>query len=125
MPAKAVQVFPKDAYIPLEDKSCPPCYQYRGIHGTMVMECPFILPAQPGNTGSGPQTTNIDLQSQNTYTGNYPACNKIQGMPANAKLVYPRATYLPAGNPACAPCYEYTTKRGLKVMECPNALLLQ
>ncbi len=42
MPANAHPVWPKGAYTPLEDPSCPPCYEYRSKHGTLRMECPYL-----------------------------------------------------------------------------------
>jgi len=38
MPANAVPVWPKGAYTPLEDASCPPCYEYKRKNGIMTME---------------------------------------------------------------------------------------
>jgi hypothetical protein len=120
MPTRAIPAWPQEAYIPLEDKSCAPCYEYRSKRGTMRMECPFIMPVAPGYTTN---TTTVDVQGQNTYTGNYPVCKEELHMPANAKAVFPSSEYTSLGTPGCAPCYEYTTRHGLTVMECPNAML--
>jgi hypothetical protein len=118
MPSNAVRVWPAETYIPTENKACPPCYEYKRRSGLTVMECPFLLPVAPGSTSA----TTVKMQEQNTYTGNYPSCKRNADMPANAKYAWPTAHYIPTGNAACAPCYEYKTKHGLKVMECPDAL---
>lgn len=130
MPANAVPAWPKSAYTPAGDPSCAPCYTYKTKRGLEVMECPFAyFPAEHSNsTYEAPvadvntmSTVNtLEVQAQNTYTGNYPGCPKMPNMPKNAKLVYPKSAYTPTGDPSCAPCYEYTTKRGLEVMECPH-----
>jgi len=46
-------------------------------------------------------------------------CLKDPNMPANAKLAWPSSGYLPTQDPACAPCYTYTSKHGTDIMECP------
>lgn len=128
MPAHAARVWPKSAYIPIgEPASCPPCYEYKTKHGLVVMECPFLwFPPENEPSAEGAVTAqtepdgSVEIQGQNTYSGNYPACKKETNMPANAKMVWPASAYIPLGNPTCPPCYEYTRKSGLKVMECPN-----
>jgi len=130
MPANAKLVFPKSAYTPLQDASCPPCYEYTTKRGLKVMECPYAWFKPEGTSTSAPVAVRtvthndngtMEMQSQNTYGGNYPSvCERLPNMPADAKMVWPKSNYTPTGNPACPPCYEYTTKRGLQVMECPN-----
>ncbi len=132
MPANAVAVFPKSAYTPVEDPSCPPCYEYTTKRGLKVMECPFALfPPEKSATERTQTVTRTEnnqtmaVESQNSYTGNYTSCAKELGMPAGATPVYPKSAYVPTGSADCPPCYEYTTKRGLKVMECPNLWFTQ
>lgn len=143
MPANAVMVFPKSAYTPVQDPSCPPCYEYTTKRGLRVMECPFALfpPEKSASERSAEATshtevtrtesngsgTTVGMESQNSYTGNYnySRCAKELNLPAGATPVYPKSAYVPSGNPDCPPCYEYTTKRGLKVMECPNLWFTQ
>ena len=42
MPANGHPVWPKGTYTPLQDPSCPPCYEYVSKHGTLRMECPYL-----------------------------------------------------------------------------------
>ena len=127
-PARAVATFPESAYTPTGDPSCAPCYTYKTKRGLEVMECPFLyFPGKGGSEGStASQTTytTVNAQDQRSYTGNYSKayCARDPHMPKNGHTVYPKSDYIPTGNPACAPCYEYTTKRGLKVMECHDLL---
>ena len=133
MPANAVMVYPRSAYTPLGDPACPPCYQYTTKRGLQVMECPYatfnadqtpsVTPIPLVTTQNGNNST-IDVLSQNTYTGNYPVCKRDPDMPANAWLVWPKTAYKSNGNPACAPCYEYKSKNGILVMECPDVTFL-
>ena len=134
MPKNAVPAWPKSAYTPVGNPKCAPCYQYKNKHGLTIMECPFLVwpPADGGSADNSPlpasaavtvpATTDdgVAVESQNTYTGNYPACKRPAGMPANAKPVWPSSAYTPVGDPKCAPCYEYTKKNGLTIMECPD-----
>lgn len=132
MPADAKPVFPESAYTPLQDPSCPPCYEYKSKYGYMVMECPFLRfpPAQTNSTTVTPLVTEynaqngaVEVRTQNTYAGRYPkVCKTDPEMPANGKPVWPTTEYTALGNPECAPCYEYTRKSGLKVMECHNLM---
>lgn len=141
MPAHAVPVFPASAYTPLEDPSCPPCYKYRSKYGYMVMECPYLrFPPEHGNKevtaaeairvpynsnsldaeATTVQTNTIQAETQHAYTGNYPAvCLRSPNMPKGAVPVFPVSAYTPLEDPSCPPCYEYRSKYGYKVMECP------
>lgn len=139
MPARAVPVFPKTAYTPLEDPSCPPCYEYRSKYGYMVMECPYLRFApEHGNKElttdeaiTVPYTANtaydantkgniLVAETQHSFTGNYPpVCLRAQNMPKGAKQVFPKSAYTPIEDPSCPPCYEYRSKYGYMVMECP------
>ena len=127
MPANAVPAWPKSAYtpVPAQDASCAPCYEYKNKHGFLIMECPFLVFQEttgdllPGTSAAMITPDNsIDMQVQNTYTGEYPACSK-KLYPPHTTPVWPKSAYTPTGNPNCAPCYEYTNKRGAVVMECP------
>ena len=128
MPKNAVPAWPKSAYTATQDPSCAPCYEYKNKRGTEIMECPFLIFASANNsallTGSSAMTVtpddngSMDVQSQNSYTGEYPACSKSM-YPAHTTPVWPKTAYTPVGNPDCAPCYEYTNKRGTVIMECP------
>ena len=126
MPANAVPAWPKSAYTPApsQDPSCAPCYEYTNKRGTVIMECPFLVFQSEGTgillPGTSMTTTSssIDVQAEHTYTGNYPACSK-KLYPAHTTPVWPKTAYTPTGNPDCAPCYEYTNKRGTVIMECP------
>ena len=126
MPANAVPAWPKSAYTPApaQDASCAPCYEYKNKRGTAIMECPFLVfPSQagedlPGTSAVTVTGNDISLETPNTYTGNYPACSKKM-YPAHTEPVWPKSAYTPTGNPNCAPCYEYTNKRGTVIMECP------
>lgn len=128
MPANAKPAWPKSDYTPTQDPSCAPCYTYTRKSGLKVMECPFLLfpPEHKGATADVSAQTdnagNMNVQSQKAYTGNFANCKRDPLAPRNAKAAWPKSDYIPVGNTACAPCYEYTTKRGLKVMECHNAL---
>jgi len=64
-------------------------------------------------------TAGAQTATKTITSSNHAVCMKAPDMPANAKLVFPKAAYTPVQDPSCPPCYEYTTKRGLKVMECP------
>jgi len=135
MPANAVAVWPKGAYTPLEDPSCAPCYEYKSKHGVMIMECPYLqFPAEHSTADAGAMNTDyvapvttaqansnesVAMQGQNSYTGNYPVCKRDPDMPANATPVWPKGQYTPLENQACAPCYEYRSKHGVMIMECP------
>lgn len=146
MPKNAVMVYPKSAYTPVGDPSCPPCYLYTRKSGLQVMECPYAwfkegndnnnqtvqttrYSTQPTQATTAQTYTNgvISMESQRSYTGNYnySQCAKDLRMPSGATPVYPKSAYVPTGNPDCPPCYEYTTKSGLKVMECPNLWFVQ
>ncbi len=135
MPKGAVAVFPTciSRYIPVGDAKCAPCYEYTSKHGLTVMECPglWFLP-ENGAVPVGQNVVNgdqqalqtpgvLNVQSENTYAGNYPkACKRDPNMPKGAVPTWPSSPYVSTqGDPACAPCYEYTTKHGLTVMECP------
>jgi hypothetical protein len=125
MPANAVPIWPKGAYTPLEDPSCPPCYEYTSKHGTLRMECPYLQfpPEHENQAAVMEKQTNtgrsIQMQSENTYSGNYPSCKRFPDMPANAVPVWPKGAYTPLQDPSCPPCYEYTSKHGTLRMECP------
>jgi len=140
MPARAVPVFPKTAYTPLEDPSCAPCYEYRSKYGYMVMECPYLrFPPEHGNkevatteairvpynansldAAAKVETNTIEAQTQHAYSGNYPAvCLRSPNMPKGAKQVFPKSEYTSLEDPSCPPCYEYRSKYGYMVMECP------
>jgi hypothetical protein len=130
MPAGATPVWPKGAYTPTQDASCPPCYEYTSKHGVRIMECPYLqFPPEhataAADAGVAPVTAaqptgDLQVQSQNSYTGNYPVCKRDPDMPANAKPVWPKGEYTPLEAQACAPCYEYKSKRtGIMIMECP------
>jgi hypothetical protein len=127
MPRNAVPAWPKSAYTPVEDASCAPCYEYTSKRGTVIMECPFLIfPSQassmlPGTSAVATEhdvNGNVNVQEQHTYTGNYPACSK-KLYPPHSTPVWPKTAYTPTGNPDCAPCYEYTSKKGTVIMECP------
>jgi hypothetical protein len=129
MPANATPVFPESAYTSAGDPSCPPCYEYTTKRGLKVMECPDLLfktESTEINVAKTAQTSNnndMAVQSESSYTGNYPVnCSKDLNMPANAWPVWPKSDYRATSNTACAPCYEYRTKNGLLVMECPNLI---
>jgi len=133
MPANATAVWPKGTYTPTQDPSCPPCYEYTSKHGVLIMECPYLqFPAEHGAANGisyeaqapviraqANTTENVAWQAQNSYTGNYPVCKKDADMPRNAKPVWPKGTYTPLEDQACPPCYEYTSKHGIQIMECP------
>ena len=51
-------------------------------------------------------------------------CQKDPNMPVNAKLSWPEGPYVPTQDASCAPCYTYTNKNGLKIMECPYLTFL-
>ena len=130
MPANAVMVWPTTDYVHLGDPKCAPCYEYTGIHGLPVMECPnarFITKNDNVTKRDGSlelpsgYTTQASVLANNTAS-NLP-CAKPMRMPANARLVWPdapKSDYTMVGNPECPPCYVYTTKKGLSVMECPG-----
>jgi hypothetical protein len=138
-PARAVPVFPKTAYTPLEDPSCPPCYEYRSKYGYMVMECPYVrfapehgnkeltseeavtLPYNASSIDADAKTeTTVQAETQHVYTGNYPAvCLRSPNMPKGAKQVFPKSEYTALEDASCPPCYEYRSKYGYMVMECP------
>ncbi len=127
MPKGARPVFPEGSYTALQDPSCPPCYEYRSKYGYLVMECPFLrFPAEHGNkseplvTQKYPIDGAMEVQAQNVYSGYYPAvCRKAPNMPAGARPVFPSSAYTPLQDPSCPPCYEYRSKYGYMVMECP------
>lgn len=48
-----------------------------------------------------------------------PVCKKDPNMPKDAKPAWPESVYTPLEDPACPPCYKYTSKLGHGVMECP------
>ncbi len=110
---------------PFKVVSDNPCYMYEK-HGLVVLECPGVLFTPEGGTlDQGVPTAvslqddgSINVQSSNSYTGNYPKINI--DVPANATPVYPKGDYTPLVQGP--PCYEYTTKNGLVVMECPGLL---
>jgi hypothetical protein len=120
MPKGAVLVWPKSAYVPVGDPSCPPCYEYTSKHGLTVMECPGLW-FLPDNATTAQANTDLDVQSVKAYTGNYQkVCRRDPDMPKNAVPAWPSGPYVSLqGNPECAPCYEYTSKHGIRVMECP------
>jgi len=124
MPKGAKPAWPKTTpYVSNVAPQCAPCYTYTRKSGLKVMECPglWFLPEGAGkDNGNTVQTDGMNVQAQNVYTGNYPkVCKRDPNMPANAVPVWPKGEYTPTQDPACAPCYEYTTKHGLGVMECP------
>ncbi len=130
MPANAVLVWPESAYTPVADesRSCPPCYEYKDKRGHSIMECPFaifssqtkgdLLNGTPAVTTISEVNGEINVQTVNTYIGNYPACSKNL-YPPHSTPVWPKSAYTPTGNPNCAPCYEYTSWKGTAVMERP------
>ena len=127
MPKGAVPAWPKSAYIPTGNPECAPCYTYTSKHGLTIMECPglWFLPegskaADAGTVGVQVPDNSLNVVSGNTYTGNYPkVCKRDPDMPRGAVPVWPKDAYTPTQSPECAPCYEYTRKSGLTVMECP------
>jgi hypothetical protein len=123
----AVPAWPKSAYVPTGNPDCAPCYEYTRKSGIRTMECHHLWFAPEGsNTTRETNSTTqngtreqLNVQREGSYGGNYPAvCKRDPGTPANAKPAWPKSAYIPTGNPSCAPCYEYTRKSGLKVMEC-------
>ena len=111
--------------VPYKVVSDNPCYMYKK-HGLVVLECPGILFIPQGVTTDVPSTVSVEgdgtitVQSSSTYTGNYPKTYKVDfTVPANATPVYPKGPYTPLVQGP--PCYEYTTPKGLVVMECPGA----
>ena len=102
-----------------------PCYMYKK-HGLVVLECPGIWFEPETKQTDEPTAMNVNtdgtitVQSSGSYTGNYPKTYNVNfSVPAHATPVYPTGEYtsLVPG----APCYQYTTKKGLVVMECPGA----
>ncbi len=137
MPATAAPTWPSSPYISKVDPHCAPCYTYTRKSGLEVMECPGLwFPPEDANKETidawqqsaivnyptNEQIAAVEVRAAKSYTGNYPVCKRDPNMPKNAKLVYPKSAYAPTQNANCAPCYEYTRKSGLKVMECPYAL---
>ena len=128
MPANAVPAWPSSPYVSEQDNpECAPCYTYTSKHGVKIMECPFLqfIPQQAANNMAAvtpvPQTGALDVQNVNTYTGNYPkACRRDPDMPKGAVPAWPQVTpYVSLTAPGCAPCYTYTSKHGIAIMECP------
>ena len=127
MPAYAVPAWPKTPYIAKGDPECAPCYTYTTKHGLTVMECPglWFLPEHRTATETAVNiwqqpNTNLNVQTENTYTGNYPiTCKRDPNMPDNAVPAWPKSPYVSTQSPECAPCYTYTSKYGLEIMECP------
>ena len=127
MPKGARPVFPQGSYTALQDPSCPPCYVYRSKYGYMVMECPFLrFPAERSIKSERMVTQKtaidgaIEVEGQNVYSGYYPAvCKRAPNMPKGARPVFPSSAYTPLQDPTCPPCYEYRSKYGYMVMECP------
>ena len=119
-PANAVPATPSSPYVALQN---PPCYKYKNSRGLEVMECPGARFLPDGNATEATVTNepsgNLSVQKEGTYLGYY---NNIHSLypqaPANAVAAYPTGPYTELQNP---PCYSYTNKRGLKVMECPGA----
>jgi hypothetical protein len=137
-PVNAVPATPSSPYVALQN---PPCYKYVSRRGLKVMECPGarFLPegestdatARNLNRENTPRVNrensfdlrenngNLDVQRQNTYMGYY---NNLQSLypeaPKNAVPAWPSSPHTEIMNP---PCYSYTNKRGIKVMECPGA----
>ena len=64
-------------------------------------------------------SANAQSATNTMENSKHAVCMKAADMPANAKMVFPKTAYTPVQDPSCPPCYEYTTKKGLKVMECP------
>ena len=126
MPKNATPAWPESAYTPVGDPSCAPCYQYTNKRGLAIMECPFLVFPSQGNVtllgGASTVTANITnditVETSNSHTGNYPTYSKNM-YPPHTTPVWPKSTYTPTGNPNCAPCYEYKTRKGTEVMECP------
>jgi len=58
--------------------------------------------------------------TQNDAANSQAVCRKYPGMPAGATAAWPKSEYVSKVNPQCAPCYTYTRKSGLAVMECPG-----
>ena len=119
MPAYAVPAWPKTPYIAKGDPECAPCYTYTTKHGLSVMECPglWFLP----ENGTATQTAeNLNVYTGNTYTGNYSkTCKRDPNMPVGAVPAWPTSPYVSTQAPECAPCYTYTSKHGIEIMECP------
>lgn len=140
MPASAAPAWPSSPYISKVDPHCAPCYTYTRKSGIEVMECPGLwFPPEGANQetidawqqanvvnepAAAEQSANaVEVQGTSSYTGNYPkVCKKDPNMPKGAVMVYPKSAYTPTQDPKCAPCYEYTRKSGIRVMECPYAL---
>ncbi|MFI5196004.1 MAG: hypothetical protein ACHQD8_02850 [Chitinophagales bacterium] len=115
MPAYAAPAWPKTPYIAKGDPECAPCYTYTTKHGLAVMECPGLWFLPEGTT-----TQNLNVTSENVYMGNYPkTCKRDPDMPKGAVPGWPKSPYVATQDPQCAPCYTYTSKHGLEIMECP------
>lgn len=134
MPANAKLAWPKSDYTPLQDSACPPCYTYTSNFGTPIMECPFLTFAPEKKEGgvvaadataNPPALEEVRAKQQNAYSGYYPkVCKRDPHMPANAKPSWPESPYVSLVGPQCAPCYTYTNKHGLEIMECPGLIFL-
>ncbi len=105
-----------------------PCYMYKR-HGIVVLECPgVVFIPETGDNCEGP--TGVALQDNGTFRientnvctgGHSTETFKVNyEMPAGATPVYPASPHTPLVQGA--PCYEYATKSGLVVMECPGLI---
>ncbi len=112
----------------------PACYMYKR-HGLVVLECPGVLFTSPASLASTESqappfvtTDNITTTERSrSFTGNYPTrTNNVNiflnpaRIPSNAVPAWPSTPYVELSDP---PCYRYTNKRGLKIMECPGLRL--
>ena len=100
------------------------------------MECPFanFIYDKKATAATSPVTVpssvadnsaDVTFERQGSYTGEYPkACKLDANMPANAKPAWPKSNYISLVSPQCAPCYTYTNKRGLDIMECPGLIFI-
>ena len=123
MPLGAQPAWPKTTpYVSNVAPQCAPCYTYTTKRGLKVMECPGLYFKPEGKTQAAvdPSNNEVNIQTPRAYTGNYPkVCKRDPDMPAHAVPVWPKTEYIPTQDPECAPCYEYTSKHGVAVMECP------
>ena len=69
----------------------------------------------------------ICLASIASYAQAQPAtavCKRDADMPKGAVATWPVSPYVSTQGPGCAPCYTYTRKSGLVIMECPFLIFM-